>query len=388
MALTRVRRPAHVANPRIESAALSWRARRRTTLAALHPAGAGRIVIERGEGSYIWDSEGNRYLDALSALYCVNIGYGPWPEIAEAAKRQVEELPLLELGRLRARAGARAREKLTRARRSTSAGSSSSAAAPRRSSRRSRSRASTTAARRADADEVRLTPSAYHGRRSGRSPSTGARRCAQFEPLLPAASARRCRTATAARTAPRSPGARFSAPDEIDGIVQNEGPETVAAVILEPVQNSGGSIVPPEGYFDRVRDLRRTGSCSSPTRSSAASGAATGSGPPATASARLDDAGEGITSAYAPLGAVVASAQAIEPFFAEPQNLFTHGITFGGHPLVRDRAREHRDLRAGGVDRAGAGAGPSCMHAASSSWQTIRWWATCAATATSTRWSS
>ena len=57
------------------------------------PAGSGRIVIERGEGSYIWDSEGNRYLDALSALYCVNIGYGPWPEIAEAAKRQVEELP-------------------------------------------------------------------------------------------------------------------------------------------------------------------------------------------------------------------------------------------------------------------------------------------------------
>ena len=57
------------------------------------PAGAGRFVIERAEGCTIWDSEGNRYLDALSALYCVNIGYGPWPEIAEAAKRQVEELP-------------------------------------------------------------------------------------------------------------------------------------------------------------------------------------------------------------------------------------------------------------------------------------------------------
>ena len=50
------------------------------------PAAAGHIVIERGEGCYIWDSEGKRYLDALSALYCVNIGYGPWPEIAEAAK--------------------------------------------------------------------------------------------------------------------------------------------------------------------------------------------------------------------------------------------------------------------------------------------------------------
>src|SRR5919108_3146813 len=51
------------------------------------------ITIERGEGCYIWDTEGNRYLDALSALYCVNIGYGPWPEIAEAAAAQLERLP-------------------------------------------------------------------------------------------------------------------------------------------------------------------------------------------------------------------------------------------------------------------------------------------------------
>src|SRR5919106_580050 len=51
------------------------------------------IVVVRGEGCYIWDAEGNRYLDAVSALYCVNIGYGPWPEIAEAAAKQLEELP-------------------------------------------------------------------------------------------------------------------------------------------------------------------------------------------------------------------------------------------------------------------------------------------------------
>src|SRR3989337_1679446 len=56
-------------------------------------AGASRLVIERAEGCHIWDSEGNRYLDALSALYCVNIGYGPWPEIGEAAKRQLDTLP-------------------------------------------------------------------------------------------------------------------------------------------------------------------------------------------------------------------------------------------------------------------------------------------------------
>ncbi len=55
-------------------------------------AGAQPIVIDRAEGCYIWDTEGKRYLDALSALYCVNIGYGPWPEIAEAARAQLERL--------------------------------------------------------------------------------------------------------------------------------------------------------------------------------------------------------------------------------------------------------------------------------------------------------
>ena len=56
-------------------------------------AGAPQLVIERGEGCYIWDNEGNRYLDALSALYCVNIGYGPWPGITEAAQKQLDTLP-------------------------------------------------------------------------------------------------------------------------------------------------------------------------------------------------------------------------------------------------------------------------------------------------------
>jgi adenosylmethionine-8-amino-7-oxononanoate aminotransferase len=131
-------------------------------------------------------------------------------------------------------------------------------------------------------------------------------------------------------------GCTLQCADEIDGIVQNEGPETVAAVILEPVQNSGGSIVPPEGYFDRVREI-----CDANGLLLVADEVICGFG-------RVGDwfgstrygirpdlmtLAKGITSAYAPLGAVVASAQTIEPFFAEPQNVFTHGITFGGHPL-------------------------------------------------------
>jgi adenosylmethionine-8-amino-7-oxononanoate aminotransferase len=124
--------------------------------------------------------------------------------------------------------------------------------------------------------------------------------------------------------------------DEIDAIVQSEGPETVAAIILEPVQNSAGSITPPEGYFERVREIcdehgvllvadevicgfGRVGDWFGTTRF--------GIEPD------LMTLAKGITSAYAPLGAVVASQKVVEPFFSEPTTAFSHGITFGGHPL-------------------------------------------------------
>ena len=124
--------------------------------------------------------------------------------------------------------------------------------------------------------------------------------------------------------------------DEIDAIVENEGPETVAAVILEPVQNSAGSIVPPPGYFERVREI-----CDAHGLLLVADEVICGFG-------RVGDwfgctrygiepdlmtLAKGITSAYAPLGAVVAAPQVIEPFFSEAKTAFTHGITFGGHPL-------------------------------------------------------
>jgi adenosylmethionine-8-amino-7-oxononanoate aminotransferase len=105
---------------------------------------------------------------------------------------------------------------------------------------------------------------------------------------------------------------------------------------MEPVQNSAGSITPPEGYFDRIRQIcdehgillvadevicgfGRVGEWFGCTRY--------GIKPDLMVLAK------GITSAYAPLGAVVASEKAIEPFFHEAKASFSHGITFGGHPL-------------------------------------------------------
>jgi adenosylmethionine-8-amino-7-oxononanoate aminotransferase len=298
-----------------------------------------RIVIDRAEGCHIWDSEGNRYLDALAALYCVNIGYGPWPEIAEAAKRQLERLPFftnwvgfatppsLELA-----------EKLTElvpidVGRIFFVNGGSEAIETSLKVARQYHRLRGEPGR----HKFVTRRSAYHGTTMGALSINGSPALrSQFEPLLggclraPMPYRYRCPYCS------DDPECTLQCADEIDGIIRNESPDTVAAVILEPVQNSAGSITPPPGYFDRVREI-----CDEHGVLLVADEVICGFG-------RVGDwfgctrygiepdmmtLAKGITSAYAPLGAVVASPKVIEPFFAQPKTAFTHGITFGGHPL-------------------------------------------------------
>jgi adenosylmethionine-8-amino-7-oxononanoate aminotransferase len=302
-------------------------------------AGAGRIVIVRGEGCYIWDAEGNRYLDALAALYCVNIGYGPWPEIAEAASKQIGQLPFFTnwVGFATPPAVELA-EKLTEllpidVGRIFFVGGGSEAIETALKISRQYHRLRGEPAR----YKFITRRSAYHGTTLGALSINGSPALrSQFEPLLPGC----LRAPTPYRYrcpyCSEEPGCTLQCADEIDAIARNEGPETVAAVVLEPVQNSAGSITPPEGYFERVREIcdehgillvadevicgfGRVGDWFGTTRY--------GIEPD------LMTLAKGITSAYAPLGAVVASEKVVEPFFSEPTTAFTHGITFGGHPL-------------------------------------------------------
>jgi adenosylmethionine-8-amino-7-oxononanoate aminotransferase len=128
--------------------------------------------------------------------------------------------------------------------------------------------------------------------------------------------------------------------------IEFEGPETVAAVILEPVQNSGGCFTPPEGYFQRVREIcdefgvllisdevicswGRIGTYFGCERY--------GYQPDIVTTAK------GITSAYAPMGAVIASEKVFEPF-SEGSSMFAHGLTFGGHPVSAAVAMANLDI--------------------------------------------
>jgi adenosylmethionine-8-amino-7-oxononanoate aminotransferase len=298
-----------------------------------------RIVIDRAEGCHIWDTEGNRYLDALAALYCVNIGYGPWPEIVEAATKQLERLPFftnwvgfatpssLELA-----------EKLTELVPIevgriffVNGGSEAIETALKVSRQYHRLRGEP------NRHKFVSRRSAYHGVTMGALSINGSPVLrSQFEPLLggclraPMPYRYRCPYCS------EEPACTLQCADEIDAIIRNESPDTVAAVILEPVQNSAGSITPPPGYFERVREV-----CDEHGVLLVADEVICGFG-------RVGDwfgctrygiepdlmtMAKGITSAYAPLGAVVANPKVVEPFFEQPKTAFTHGITFGGHPL-------------------------------------------------------
>jgi len=125
------------------------------------------------------------------------------------------------------------------------------------------------------------------------------------------------------------------AADQIAERIEAEGPETVAAVFLEPVQNSGGCFTPPPGYFQRVREIcDRYGVLLVSDEVICAFGrlghwfGAERYG----YQTRHDHRGQGVTSGYSPMGALLASDRLIEPFLHGKAS-FAHGITFAGHPV-------------------------------------------------------
>jgi adenosylmethionine-8-amino-7-oxononanoate aminotransferase len=290
-------------------------------------------VIVKGDGCYVYDEHGKRYLDGLSALYCVNIGHGR-AELGQAAARQAEELGFytnwsyahprsIELA---ARIAELAPGDLNRVF-FTSGGSEAVESAWKL--------AKAYHAAKGEPTRTKLISRklAYHGTSMGALTATGVPALrTPFEPLTPGG-----------HHVPNTNSYRWSedrdplwAADAIEEAILFEGAKTVAAVILEPVQNSGGCFVPQDGYFQRVREI-----CDR-------HGVLLISDEVICAWGRLGywfgcerfvyepdmiTMAKGLTSAYAPLGAVLASDRVAEPFLHGTET-FTHGFTFGGHPMA------------------------------------------------------
>lgn len=301
-------------------------------------------IITRGEGPYVYDDQGKRYLDGLSGLFCSNAGHGR-AELGEAAARQAAELGFFMIWsyahpraiELAAKLASMTPGDLNRVF-FTDGGSEAVESAIKLARNYHRMRGKGQKMKHISREI------AYHGTTLGALSVTGIPDLrTQFEPLTPGG----CHvpnTNSYHWPADRDP---LWAADEIERRILFEGPETVAAVILEPVQNAGGCFTPQEGYFQRVREI-----CDKHDVLLVADEVITGFG-------RIGHMfgsnrfgiepdiitiAKGLTSAYAPMGAMIASDRVAEPFLETDTAAFSHGFTFGGHPVAAAIALANIDI--------------------------------------------
>ncbi|MFH5229203.1 aspartate aminotransferase family protein [Antrihabitans spumae] len=295
-------------------------------------------IITRGEGAYIWDDNGKRYLDGLSGLFVVQVGHGR-RELAEAAAAQASELAFFPLWSythpaaidLAERLAHYAPGDLNRVFFTTGGGEAVESAW-----KLAKQYFKLTG--KPSKHKVISRAVAYHGAPHGALSITGIPAAKQaFEPLVPGAlkvpNTNIYRAADGLRDDPKAFG-RWAA-DRIEEAILFEGPDTVAAVFLEPVQNSGGCFPPPPGYFDRVREICDRHDVLLVSDEVICAFGRIGS------MFACDDFGyvpdiitcaKGLTSGYSPLGAMIVSDRLFEPFKVG-NNTFAHGFTFGGHPV-------------------------------------------------------
>jgi adenosylmethionine-8-amino-7-oxononanoate aminotransferase len=294
-------------------------------------------IIVRGEGCYLEDADGKRYLDALAGLFAVQIGYSYGDEVGAAAHAQMRELPFYtnwsyahpRAIELAAEIASLAPGDLNRV--FFVSGGSEAVESVWKLARQYH------AARGERRWKVISRRLAYHGTTMGALSINGVPALrTPFEPLVPDVA--HVRNTNRYRRPPEESDAEFTAflLDDLEGTIRQLGPETVALVIMEPVQNSGGAYTPPAGYFAGVREL-----CDRYGILLCADEVITGFG-------RLGEwfgstlydirpdlitCAKGLSSAYAAIGAVIASDAVAAPFL-EGDASFTHGITFGGHPVM------------------------------------------------------
>jgi adenosylmethionine-8-amino-7-oxononanoate aminotransferase len=301
-------------------------------------AAADMPVIVRGEGNYVFDQHGKRYLDGLAGLFVSQIGHGR-TEVAEAGARQASELAYFPLWsyahpqaiELAERLAAKAPGELNRVF-FTSSGSEAVESAWKLAKQYFKTIGQPARYK------VLSRSIAYHGTSLGALAITGLPGIKEpFEPL-PAGGVRVPNTnfyRAPEFVADDEAAFGLWAADEIERAILREGEDSVAAVYLEPVQNSGGCFPPPPGYFQRVREIcDRYGVLLVSDEVICAFGRLGyyfgseryGYQPDIITFAK------GVTSGYAPLGGMLVADRLMEPFSAG-QATFLHGVTFAGHPV-------------------------------------------------------
>jgi adenosylmethionine-8-amino-7-oxononanoate aminotransferase len=293
-------------------------------------------IIVRGDGCYLEDIDGNRYLDALAGLFAVQVGYSYGEEMGQAALEQMRELPFYtnwSYAHPRAIELAYEIAQITPGDLNRVFFVSGGSEAVESAWKLARQYHYARGERRWKAVSRRL---AYHGTTMGALSINGiAALRAPFEPLVP--DVVHVRNTNRYHRPAEETEEQFTAflLEDLDSAIVQAGPETVAMVIMEPVQNAGGSFTPPARYWRGVREI-----CDRYGILLCADEVITGFGRVGSwFGSELYDirpdlmtCAKGLSSAYASIGAVIAADHVVEPFMTEA-SMYAHGITFGGHPV-------------------------------------------------------
>lgn len=305
-------------------------------------------MMTRGEGAYVYDAKGKRYLDGLAGLFVTQVGHGR-TEIAQAMSRQAEQLSFFPLWGFANEPAAQLAERLADLAPGdinkvffTNSGSEAVESAWKLAKQYFRT------VGKPNKHKVLSRSVAYHGTTQGALSITALPDLKEdFEPLVPSTH--------------RVPNTNFyRAPEygddllafgawaarEVERAILAEGPDTVAAVFLEPVQNSGGCFPPPPNYFRAIRDI-----CDRYDVLLVSDEVITGFGRLGTyfGAQKYDfvpdimTVAKGLTSGYAPMGAMLASDRLFEAV-SQDGSFFKHGYTFGGHPVAAAAALANLDI--------------------------------------------
>ena len=305
-------------------------------------------IIERGEGAYVYDIQGRRYLDGLSGLFTVQAGHGR-RELAEVAARQASQLAYFPIWsyahpkaiELAERLATMTPGELNRVFFTTGGGEAVETAWK-------LAKQYFKLIGKPEKHKVISRYVAYHGTPQGALSITGIPSAkTMFEPLVPGAH--------------KVPNTNFYrapiygedlkmfgqwAADQIEAAIVMEGPESVAAVFLEPVQNSGGCFPPPPGYFQRVREICDAYDVLLVSDEVICAFGRLG---PMFGCEKYDyipdmiTCAKGMTSGYSPIGACIVADRLVEPFL-QGTTYFPHGYTFGGHPVSSAVAMANLDI--------------------------------------------
>ncbi len=318
--------------------------------------GHGVPIIVKGEGHHIFDSKGRKYIDGLSGLFVVNAGHGR-KRLAEVAAKQAEELAFFPIWsyahpnaiELADRLASYAPGDLNRVFFSTGGGEAVETAFK-------LAKYYWKLQGRPTKHKVISRSIAYHGTPQGALAITGIPAMKEmFEPLTPGGFRVPNTNYYRAEEMGFVPSANATDPEwefgqwaanRIEEMILFEGPETMAAVFLEPVQNSGGCFPPPRGYFQRVREICDQYDvllvsdeviCAFGRIGNMFACETYGYEPDMVTCAK------GMTSGYSPIGATIVSEKVYEPF-KHGTTSFYHGYTFGGHPVSSAVALANLDI--------------------------------------------